>query len=301
VVNFSVFNELSLPLQDIKEFGTFFELLVQLRKIGMEKIRMDKNFQNYPEILPHTTFQQLLGQVRDKTQQRKLKSFVANNITIIETPLIKDYEEEQDELLINEYFYNSKPNEGALACSDIWNTIAVSFLSDEQWNKDSIKIQKQTIENDTKIEINIRHASNINHLDTHQDLFEILEKEKRLNITQDNFWNKREEFFPQKIIFCNEVEEQIKIIDKDIFYQVINILRDVETDRKKITDFTYSPESKSVRDDKSLKKLRCFTIDKEKVYFDNHIKFSSHRIYFIEDEEVIHIGYIGKHLPTKKF
>ena len=228
MVNFSVFNELSLPMQDIREFEIFFKVLNRLRELGMEKIRMDKNFTQYPEILSNITFQQLLGQITDRTQQRRLKSFVNNSISVIETPLIKEDEKEQEELLINEYFYNSKSNDGGLACSDIWNTIAISFSSDEQWNKDSIKLQKHTITSDI-IDVDIRHTSKIDHLDTHRDFFQDLEKEKRLNITQDNFWEKRERYFPNKIVFCKEVEEQIKKIDKDIEELLNKVLDEFKT------------------------------------------------------------------------
>jgi len=302
MVNFSVFNELSLPIQDIREFEIFFKVLNRLRELGMEKIRMDKNFTQYPEILPNITFQQLLGQITDRTQQRRLKSFVNNNISVIETPLIKEDEKEQEELLINEYFYNSKSNEGALACSDIWNTIAVSFLSDEEWNKNQINLKKNTIVNGA-IDVDIRHASKIEHLDKHKDFFQDLEQEIRLNITQQNFWIRKKELFPTKIVFCQEVQEQIQQINSTIFYQVINILRDIETNKKLITDYNYSGESQSVKDNKELKKLRDFTIDDEKVYFDNHIKSLSYanRIYFLERDDKIYIGYIGKHLATKKF
>jgi hypothetical protein len=304
MVRFSVFNELSLPIQNVKEFEDLFKVLNKLRELGMEKIRMDKKFTQYSEILPDTTFEQLLGQIIDRTQQRRLKSFISNSISIIETPLIKEDEKEQEELLINEYFYNSISNDGGLACSDIWNTIAVSFLSNEQWDTDNLKLQKQTIVNDDNIQktdIDIRHTSKIEHLESHQEFFNNLEIEKRLNITQENFWKKREEFFPNKIVFCKELEEQIKTIDRDIFYQAINILRDIETDKKLITDYSHSGESQSVRNSENLKRLRYFTIENEKIYFDNHLKFSSHRIYFTKQDGKIYIGYIGKHLPTKRF
>ena len=81
----------------------------------------------------------------------------------------------------------------------------------------------------------------------------------------------------------------------------IDGLRDIETDKKQIRDFNYSSESQSVKDNESLKKLRYFTVENEKLFFDNHLKFSSHRIYFIERDDKIYIGYIGKHLPTKKY
>ena len=306
MVNFSVFNELSLPIEDIKEFENFFKVLNMLREFGMEKIRMDREFTKYPEILPNITFGELLGQLKDKTQQRKLKSFINNSISVIETPLIKkDDEKEQEELLLNEYFYNSNSNRGALACSDIWNTIAVSFLSNEQWDKDTIRLQKHTISNNTIdiAYINIRHASKVEHLDSHQDFFQDLEKEKRLNITQDNFWNRRDELFPNKIKFCKEVEKQIKILDKTIFQQAISILRDIETDKKLITDYKYSGEDETVKTNPKMIAQRKFTINGEKIFFENHIKSLSNanRIYFLEQDDNVYIGYIGKHLLTKKF
>jgi len=124
-----------------------------------------------------------------------------------------------------------------------------------------------------------------------------------LGITQDNFWDRKEDFFPDKIIFCKEVEKQIKKIDKRIFQQAINILRDIETNKKLVTDYNHSGESQSVKEDNELKKLRYFTVSNEKVYFDNHIKSLSNanRIYFLEQDDKIYIGYIGKHLGTKKF
>lgn len=306
MVNFSVFNELSLPIRDISEFEIFFKVLNRLRELGMEKIRMDEHFTRYPEILPGVTFEQLLGQITDRTQQRRLKSFINNSISVIETPLIKEDEKEQEELLINEYFYKFESNEGALACSDIWNTIAVSFLSDEQWNTDNLKLQKQTIVNDDNIQktdIDIRHASRIEHLESHQEFFNDLEIEKRLNITQEIFWNRRDELFPNKIIFCKEVEKQIKILDKTIFQQAISILRDIETDKKLITDYKYSGEDETVKTNPKMIAKRKFTINGEKIFFKNHIKSLSNanRIYFLEQDDKIYIGYIGKHLPTKKF
>jgi hypothetical protein len=303
MVNFAVFNEMSLPLRDIKEFEHFFEVLTRLKSLGLDKIRMDREFTQYPEILPDITFQQLVGQISSRDKKRRLLSFLKNGITVIESPLIMSDEDENEQLLENEYIYKGKPTIGALACCDIWNTITISFASNEQWNREKIVLQKQTILDEQERDIEIRHASKVIHLDTHQDFFEELEEDKKLGITQDNFWERREEFFPDKIIFCKEIEKQIKDLDKTIFQQAINILRDIETNKKFITDYNHSGESQSVKDNKELKKLRDFTIDDEKVYFDNHIKSLSHanRIYFLERDDKIYIGYIGKHLATKKF
>ena len=302
MVNFSVFNELSLPLSDIREFEHFFELLTSLRKLGLEKIRMDREFIHYPEVLPSITFQQLIGQITDRNKKRRLLSFLKNSISVIESPLILDNEEEREQLLENEYFYDDRATIGGLACSDIWNTIAISFNSKEEWNKESITLEKHSILDTQEKSINIQHSSKVEHLEKHKDFFDNLEEERRLNITQENLWKRREEFFPNKIVFCKEIEKQIKQIDKIIFEQTIGILRDVESAKKLITDYNYSGESKSVKEDESLKKLRYFTLGNDKVFFENHIKSlpNANRIYFLEQDDKIFIGYIGKHLPTKK-
>jgi len=302
MVNFSVFNELSLPIKDIKEFEYFFKILTELRTLGLEKIRMDKEFVQYPEILPNTTFQQLIGKISIEKKRRLLR-FIKNGISIIESPLILSDETENEKILENEYSYNGNSTIGALACCDIWNTITISFNSHEQWNKDNIILQKQTIFDEKKIDINIRHASKIKHLDIHQDFFKELEENKKLGITQNNFWEKRKEFFPNKIIFCKEIEKQIKSIDKIVFEQAIGILRDVDSSKKRITDYNNSPESESVCKNEKLKKMRIFTFQDIKIQFNHHIKSlpNTHRIYFLERKKKIYIGYIGKHLATTKY
>ena len=222
MVEFSVFNELSLPLRKEKEFENFFEILTKLKSLGVEKIRMDREFTKYTEILPNKTFQQLIGKMPKGDKKRRLSRFIKNSIAVIESPLIMSEEDEKEQLLENEYFYNNISTKGGLACCDIWNTIVISFNSKDEWNHKVIILQKQTILNDKKIDINIRHASKIKHLDTHQDFFQELEEDTKLGIKQDNFWEKRKEFFPNKIILSKEIEKQIKDLDKTIFQQAIS-------------------------------------------------------------------------------
>jgi len=304
VVNFSVFNELSLPLQNLNEFENFFKVLESLKGYGLNKIRTDREFTQYSKILVNKTFQEVIGQTIDRDKKRRLLSFINSTIITIESPLIK-YEESEAEnkILENEYFYQKNSTVGGLACCDVWDTIVISFNSNEEWNTKNITLQKQNILNDREININIRHSSQIEHLKYHEDFFDDLEKEKRLDITQNNFWNRREEFFPNKIVFSKEIEKQIENIDKIIFEQAMSILRDVESNKKLITDYNHSGESKSVKDDEKLKKLRYFTVEDEKIFFGNHIKSlpDANRIYFLEKNNKVFIGYIGKHLPTKKY
>jgi len=309
MVNFSVFNELSLPLDDIKEFEEFFKVLNEAKELGLNKIRMDKRFTEYPEILSEQTFGQMMGNISDQNKKRKLSIFVATRTTIIETPLIQSSEKEQIDIKeMTDYFYNGEPTDGGLACCDIWNTLAVSFGSHSQWNKDNINIQKCVLDENAEISerpILIKHASKEEHLSSHEGLFKALEEENKLKITQDNFWAKRNEFFPAKIIFCEEVKRQIEIKQLDVitFKHAINILRDIELERRPINQLTVSGEGETVKTDPKLRSKREFSISGKKEFFEKHIKNfpnNKHRIHFLERDNKIYIGYIGKHLPTKK-
>ena len=296
MVKFTVFNELSLPLKNRSSFNNFFEVLQKLNDKGFKTIRMDREFKEYPEILPNTSLQKFFSTL-DKDEKTKLRTFMNNGISIIESPLIKDEEiKDNEEAIVNEYFYGGQSTFGGLACADIWNTMAISFNSSDIWNSDNIILEKN-MEN-----IKVKHSSSIEHLNAHKFFFNEFEKYNKLEITQDNFWNKRKEFFPNKIIFCEEVEKKIKNIDKIVFEHAISILRDIEQEYKLIYDYNCGGEKNTVKTNLKMRKERKFTINDKKVFFENHIKSlpNGYRIYFLENNNKIYIGYIGKHLSNKR-
>jgi len=144
------------------------------------------------------------------------------------------------------------------------------------------------------------HSSKTEHLISHNNYFHCLENEISLNIVQERFWEQKDTVFPSIIAFCPEVESQVTKLDKLVFQQAISILRDVETQRKLITDFRYSRESQTVRNTPKLKNMRMFTLNGQKHFFENHVKSlpNACRIHFIEFNNRVYIGYIGKHLET---
>ena len=306
MVNFSVFNELSLPLDQYKAVDTFiqfFKLLTKLNKEnGFNKIRMDCDFKYY-DLFEDITLQQFLGQQKDRDFNTRLKSFINNQISVIETPIIKKEEQkQQDELNSCEYFYENKATDSGLACCDIWNTIAVSFATQSEWKNPLIPLKKESLSTDDSIQIQqieIRHLSNKVHLKHHQDFFKAIAEEHKLGISQRHFWENRKTYFPNIICFCPEVEGQVKKLDKMVFKLAISILRELETQQKLPTDYEWSPESENVRTDPKLKNFRTFTLLDKKTFFSHHIKSLSkgYRMYFLEENKKIYIGYIGKHLP----
>jgi len=290
-------NELSLPLNDISSFEPFFSILNTLKERGLTQMRMEKPFKEL-EIFPNTSFEQFLGQIKDRDKKIRLQKFLSDSIKIIQSPLI--YDEEIDELgerIEPQYHFEGQSTLGGLACADIWGTLALSFLSDTKWDISSINLQR----NGTSIDV--KHIATISHIAAHKDFFDNLEQCLRLEVNPSNFWTKKEVLFTNRIIFCDDVEKQIKNIDTTIFSQALSILRAIENGVKSLSDFTTSRESKSVEEDSELKKMREFVIDDKKEYFQKHIKNLSngYRIHYFEKNNKIYIGYIGKHLPTKKF
>lgn len=305
MVIFSVFNELSLPLDAHSakdKFRILFKLLEKLRDKRLNKIRMSNDFKNY-YILKETTFSQFMG-MQERDFQSRLRSFVSNNMIEIDSPIIHESEQEQKNIMNScEYYYKDKPNDGGLACADIWNTVSVSFNMDSQWEKHTIILKKQKLTDNGEInetEIDIKHASDTSHLISHEEFFQDLKRDIGKGITQENFWKNKSKTFPKTIVFCQEVESQIKKLDRNVFLQAIGILLDIETNKKCLTDFCYSRESSTVRQNVKMKNERVFTVNGNKVFFEYHLKNlpNGHRIYFLKENNKIYIGYIGKHLAT---
>ncbi|WP_418180392.1 hypothetical protein ACNSOL_10250 [Aliarcobacter lanthieri] len=298
MVDFLVFNELSLPFTDKykveDEFKNFFEILNNLRKKNIQKIRMDKNFKEY-KIINNCYLQEFFKEIEDINLKDRIREFLANSILFIETPLIKDDEsDDAEDYIISTYKYNNDINTGGLACSHFWNNIAISFCSNEIWNNYEIEFTKNE-EN-----IKIRHISTISHIERHNDFFDDLEKEIKLDINKENFWTRKNELF-SKIKFVDEVQKQIKELDSLNFKKVVSILRDLEIGKKVLNDLDISGEGETVKKNPSLRALREFQINGQEEFFEKHIKNLSngYRVYFLEKGENIYIGYIGKHLKTK--
>lgn len=298
MVNFSVFNELSLPFASQYDadngFIEFFKILNKLSEQNLSKMRIDKNFKEY-KVLENVYLQEFVGQLHKQSLKDRILEFLSNQTIKIETPLINDEELDSIEKKFSyNYFYNGESTLGGLACSYIWNTVAVSFNSYPQWDKNLVQICKN------QNEVNVRNISKMLHIEQHADFFSQLEEELKLGITRENFWKKRAELFT-KIKFTKNIEDQIKTLDLHVFKKSISILRDLETNKRTLNDCDISPEGKTVRTNPKLRAMREFYIEEEKYFFEKHIKnfAEGYRMHYLEKEGNIYIGYIGTHLDTK--
>lgn len=307
MVDFLVFNELSLPLNihTIQStFELFNSLLEELRKRNINSLRSKIDIKDW-EILDGETFQIYFGKLPNSEFKQKLRSLIANRFFPIETPIITSHEKNQ--LFMGfEYNYDDQLSFG-LGCCDILDSISISFKSDDKWNKPILNVTMQYLEDET-VELKhtqkeIRNCCSKDQLETHKEYFENIKKLVISEITTLNFWDKRTDLF-SKIKFCKEVENSIKKVPRDVLTTSLKKLLSIESEEKSITDFNYSKESDTVFNDPDLKQMRIFTLPNgEREFFTFHIKSlpNGYRMYFLEKDSNLYIGYIGKHLKTKKY
>lgn len=226
------------------------------------------------------------------------------------TPLItEDYLEAYE---VSEFLYNGHIVYG-LAAALIIDTIAVSFLTNENLNNPTITIQHYFLDGkeDEKTELHsVKHSSRPEHINCHIDYFK--NKEKRNIESCRTLWEKRNEFLPH-LILCGQVEKALKKgINSNYLSQIIDRLKTLNdyashwtigdfslANFKDTTNLSCSGESPSTMN-KYGNQRRFKLPDGRREYFELHIKTGDLRFHFFPDNSIhkIYVGYIGKHLRT---
>ena len=306
MVDFIVFNELSLPLCNMEyeaQLLKFFELVAKLKSKYVSKLKMSMNFKEY-QILSGIYLQEFFGKIKDRDLNAKLKAFITGDTLIAkEHPLIFD-DELSDEILEN-YTYDFKELslDCGIVCANIFETATISFATDVRWDTDFIKLQKNGKE------IDVMHASETQHLKTHQHLWDDLSNLNLSKFTPRNLYDLRDEIFTCKVRLCEDLKKNLPNLDIHVFKIALARLMDIDQGKKNISDFKNisSLESETVRNDSKLRSMREFFIGGKKVFFSNHMKlFDGYRMYYHEifcneNKSYIYIGYLGPHLPTKNY
>lgn len=305
MVDYSILNTKSLPFSSKEDFNrelkNFFVVLNYLRDRGYYKsIRSMVDIKSL-DIIEGANLQKLLGKIRDRDMRTRVISLFTNKVIPFEYPISITGEE----LGLIEYKYlDERVDE--IGYADIFQTLLISFNSNEKWNKNRLKLKKTILEESGEYieqEVEIYNASRIEHLEDNLEFFEKMDNEKIESLVK-NFKDIYRDIF-KKLEFSVDIIKDIGYLDKQVLKDAIVILYQLEINKKKINDFTYSGESESVRDNPELREKRKFKMENgEEYYMFQHIKNlpDGNRIYFYKkSDEKIYIGYIGKHLKTVKY
>ncbi len=199
-------------------------------------------------------------------------------------------------------------------------TDILSLPTNDAWNHGSLTGEYVTIANDFDDEILDFKNVVLNNIPTTTSIDAIIakyKKELQNNITSgQDLWESREKLYPN-LIFCSNVKNQL-FEDSEKFH-IISVMKKLNEFQKYFSEYDgkYDPnklgmgartESESVKKNPELRNLRLFTKpDGTKDYFYDHVgfngKYSAGRIHFLPDDKkrMCYIGYIGRHLPTKKY
>ena len=306
-----VFNEISLKQQDSKlpiteQFSGFLKICQELKHKNN-----DNDFYYSDELMTekivdeYTVHDWLKEQSVPQKDKQFFRTLIQRGHRIETGDLL------ESELLINLENEVSASAKGALMAFE-WDSYVVSFLSSELWKKEWMEGKYISIDAE-EVVVKVRNCSILNHVDR------IVANEKRqqsLVISSGiELWEKREQLYPH-LIFCESVKKQLE--EARVSIQIQTIMKRIQTledyfatyegefDKNKV-GFGCRTESESVKKDKELNEHRKFiTPFGKEEYFYWHISFPGNypgRIHFLPDPEhkIGIVGYIGKHLPTKRF
>lgn len=193
----------------------------------------------------------------------------------------------------------------------------LSLETNDFWVKTEIIAAYSILNEDGEIQCGECHIKNFTGATDIATIKEGIKSEVYKNISSgQDLWEAREALYPN-LIFCESVKDQL-YADPEKFH-ILQIMKRLDRMQLYFSEYDgrYEPkslgfdartESETVKKDPMLKNMRKFRKpDGVETYFFDHIgfdgKFTAGRIHFLpqDDERKCCIGYIGRHLPTKKY
>lgn len=289
MVNYVVFNSQSLPFKDEHSFkenlSEFIEIFKKLSlgryytKIMIKGTPFNVEFYKGVNIL----------QIKNRDLKTKMLSLIINHF------IEMDYNDDFNSL---EYRYKNNENK-EMGYVHKYDTFLISFLLSDEWKNPKIELQKIFFEEGNLVinNVSIDNLSQENHFLIHKNKLESKGSEI-IDLLIDNFPKNKTIFF-NKIIVNRVVEEKINTLPHDVWKKAVEIMYNLEFGYKNITDYEWSDESDTVKQNPRLKRERLFKFDNgESLYVFTHIKnFSQfYRMYYLEKDNKIFICYLGPHL-----
>lgn len=195
--------------------------------------------------------------------------------------------------------------------------VLLSLPTNMLWKNNSIYGQYSLLDEFGEIQISTQFIDNVWTSIPLEEIILTHRKELSADITSgQDLWDKREKLYPN-LVFCENVKEQL--FDDSEKYHILAVMKRLQRFQEYFSSCgsLYDPaelgmgartESETVKSDTELKNLRRFKLPNgDEKYFFDHVgftgKYSGGRIYFLPDNanNRCYIGYIGRHLQTKKF
>ncbi len=149
---------------------TFVNTCVKIQGIGFKNIRhKHKSIKNIALTNQYTVNDWL----NDKTVPRTQKDFLLTQLKIVSPHIdskdISTHQDYEDKCFV----YKGEKTE-ALGIAYLYNTLVVSFLTDEKWDTPTLKVDKLDKKTEKIVENIVidRHASSPNHVEIHRRTFE---------------------------------------------------------------------------------------------------------------------------------
>ena len=297
VENFVIFNECSLSeaiqYEDIKRFVGLF---MHLERMDMGKLLCGTDLRSYC-IGKRSFFNFFDWMLKDDKDLRKKLKIIFINHSVVEKELSSED---------ISYLHNNKTCFG-LALAHRYQTFAMSFCSQSNWEASRVSIEERR--GDKKTSIEVKNLSKIEHISEYGSFFEPFVQKVLNKIEQSgqrNFWDNQDKYF-KNVIFCEETKKQFKGLDSRVFMEAIEKLLFLEYRVKKYEDFKWKDESKSVKNWNSSrspnKTKRSFTKPhgKKILIYKHCVLPEGHRLYCCQEGNEFIVGHIGEHLETKNF
>src|SRR5712692_4627547 len=302
-----VLNELSLrsPANDILTARQWMVNLINTINVaaghGVKKIvHVDRDI-NYVLLTPNYRLAQWRNDAQVDIDTRRFFKTLTTKLSLIPD--------------LPEFWYQTVQANG-LGFAFQHEHLAISFMSRSDWNLSHLGLEIRDLDESGELiteHVEVFHASHSNHVLEHADW---IKNRTHINIHNgSDIWNYKQELFPN-LHFCDSVGEQIRdllIGDPKLPY-VKRKLLDLEgvcQDWQKVGgafDLRRVPGKKKPESEATLtmfgqqRTFRC--PDGGHRVFSLHVWITHDwRIHFfpIEEKQQIIIGYIGMHLPTKKY
>lgn len=288
MVNHVIFNSQSLPFKDEHSFKKgLLEFIKILKKLSLGRYYTKIMIKESPFNVEFYKGVNVL-QFNDRDLKRRVLSLISKFIEI-------DY---NDDFMSLEYRYKDNENK-EMGYVHKYDTFLISFLSSDEWRNPKIELKRILLEENDIITSNvfIDNLSEEKHFLIHKEKLACKEREI-INFLINNF-PKNETIFFNKIVINTVVKETINTLPYDVWKKAIEILYNLEMGYKNITDYDWSDESDTVKQNPKLKRKRLFKFDNEESqHVFTHIKNfpQGYRMYYLEKDNKIFICYLGPHL-----